>query len=161
MKHIVCNVTCLFVLLMIYFLVSCHNIFLRSTRSLTILLLWSSYSDATDWLLDSKFFPVPSQPLCQTLRTTCFYNIWCYIFIYYDFVTRTLNTWILTGQMAQVEDVRYWCERYRAQTPSGSNLPHVANNSPLLQPRSVGPGAKLRRWAPLTRYTRKDFKRVW
>jgi len=44
---------------------------------------------------------------------------------------------------------------------SRSNLPQVANDSPLLQPRSVGPaGAKPRRWSPLTRDTRKGIKRV-
>jgi len=36
----------------------------------------------------------------------------------------------------------------------------VANDSPPLQPRSVGPGAKPRRWAPLTRDTRKGIQQV-
>jgi len=40
------------------------------------------------------------------------------------------------------------------------HLPHVANNSPLLQPWCVGPGAMPRRWAPLTRDTRKGIKGV-
>jgi len=31
------------------------------------------------------------------------------------------------------------------ETPSRSNLPHVGNNSLLLQPWCVGPGAMLRR----------------
>jgi len=37
-----------------------------------------------------------------------------------------------TIMMAQVEDVCFWCGRYGVQTLSRSNLPHVANNSPLL-----------------------------
>jgi len=50
-------------------------------------------------------------------------------------------------------DVRFWCRRNGVQTPSRSNLPHVANNSPLLRPWYVDAGAKPRRWAPLTRDT--------
>jgi len=35
-----------------------------------------------------------------------------------------------------------------------------ANDSPPLQTWNVGPGAKPRRWAPLTRDTHKGIKRV-
>jgi len=41
-----------------------------------------------------------------------------------------------------------------------SRADQVTNDSPPLQPWSVGPGAKLWRWAPLTRDTRKGIKRV-
>jgi len=41
--------------------------------------------------------------------------------------------------------------------PEQINLSHVANNSQLLQRCCVDPGAKPRRWAPLTRDTRKGI----
>jgi len=37
---------------------------------------------------------------------------------------------------------------------------NVANDSPPLQPWCVGPGAKPRSWAPLSRDPRKGIKRV-
>jgi len=51
-----------------------------------------------------------------------------------------------------------WCGRYEVQILSRSNLPHVANDSPPLLPRSVVPDAKPRRWASLTRDIGKGIK---
>jgi len=52
------------------------------------------------------------------------------------------------------------CGRYKVQTPSRSNLSHVANNSPPLQPQNLGLGAKPRRWA-LYSWHPKGIKRVY
>jgi len=53
-----------------------------------------------------------------------------------------------------------WCERYRVQISSRSNLPHVTTNSPLLQPQNVGTDAKPQRWPLLTCDTQKSIKQV-
>jgi len=84
--------TCLFVLFIIifYFLVILSQYI---SRFLTNYYFASPYIvyDATEWLLDSKTFPVTSQPLCR-------YTTGIYVFITYDvyydfdFVAITINT---------------------------------------------------------------------
>jgi len=55
---------------------------------------------------------------------------------------------------------RFRCGRYGVQIPKRSNLPHVANDLPPLQPWCVGLSATRGVGVPLTRDTREDIKRV-
>jgi len=41
-----------------------------------------------------------------------------------------------------VKDIRFWCGRYGVQISSRTNLPHIANDSPPLQPCLCGPWRK-------------------
>jgi len=61
------------------------------------------------------------------------------------------------GEMVKVVRSLFMVREVWFQIPSRSNLLHVANETPSLQPWCVGSGAKPRSWAPLTRDTGKGL----
>jgi len=65
-----------------------------------------------------------------------------------------------TCQIAQVTRRLLLVREVWGSYPEPIKFPTRCQRSPPLQPWCVVPGAKPRRWAPLTRDTRKGIKRV-